>query len=71
MFFLFLAQLFDVELLDVGDLCRLLRISRKGLYNRRHREGALPPAIKVGSSLRWRPGDVEAWLQNNREEVGR
>ncbi len=59
------------ELLDVEDLCRLLRLTRKGLYNRRYREGALPPAIKIGPSLRWRPSDVEAWIEQNREGVGR
>ena len=71
MLFQFLIQLFDVELLDVGDLCRLLGLTRKALYNRRHRDGALPPAIKLGTSLRWRPADVERWLEESREEVRR
>ena len=72
LFLLFLFQLFSTELLDVKDLCRLLGLTEKGLYNRRYRDGALPPAIRLGSkSLRWRPEDVEAWLEENREEVGR
>ncbi len=71
MLFLLLIRLLDVELLDVGDLCRLLGLTKKALYNRRYREGALPPAIRVGASLRWRPADVEVWLQENREGVGR
>ena len=72
MLFLFLLQLFTAELLDTKDLCRLLGLTEKGLYNRRYREGALPPAIRLGSSLRWRQEDVDAWLNEQQEsEVGR
>ena len=63
-----LIQCLTVELLDITDLSRLLGLTEKAIYNRRHREGALPPAIKLGTTtLRWHPADVEAWLAERRE----
>jgi len=26
-----------------------------------------PPALKIGGVLRWRPADVEAWLEDQRD----
>ena len=72
MLLLFILQFLTVELLDITELSRLLGMTEKAVYNRRHREGALPPAMKLGSSLRWHPDDVDAWLAEQREtEVGR
>jgi predicted DNA-binding transcriptional regulator AlpA len=51
-----------VPLLTVADLARLLGLTPRGIYNRRHRRGALPPATPLGRTLRWRADDVERWL---------
>ncbi len=32
--------------------------------------GNYPPYIKVGRNVRYRPADVEAWLEKNCHEVG-
>lgn len=55
-------------LLTVTDLARLLGITPKALYNRRHRKGALPPVLLLGQrTLRWRADDVERWLVDQSE----
>ena len=58
------------QLLTIGDLARLLGVTTRAAYNLRHR-GLLPPAVKWGNTLRFRPEDVEAWLSSQREEVSR
>jgi len=52
------------KLLTVDDLAALLNIQRRSVYVARYTHGNLPPAIKVGGLLRFRPSDVEAWLAN-------
>lgn len=56
-------------LLDVDDLARMLGLTRRAVYNRRHRRhgGSLPPATLLGRSLRWRLSDVERWLADQTE----
>ena len=48
-------------MLTVEDLVEKLQLSRQTLYRLR-KKGILPPPIKVGSSLRWRVEDIDAWL---------
>jgi len=48
-------------LLTTADLARMLGISPMAVIRRRYR-GTLPPAIKVGGSLRWDAKDIQAWL---------
>jgi excisionase family DNA binding protein len=52
------------KLLTVADLAALLNIQKRSVYVARYTHGNLPPAIKVGGFLRFRPSDVEAWLAN-------
>lgn len=54
----------NAELLSVEDLARFLGKSPQAIYNMRHR-GEGPRAVKVGRSLRFRPADVEVWLEAN------
>ena len=54
------------NLLTVSDLARLLRLDERTV-RRRRREGSIPPAIDIGGSLRWRPSEIEAWLDERRE----
>lgn len=56
----------EQRLLDVDDLARIFGITRRAIYNRRHR-GDLPPAVKVGASLRWDPSTVAAWIDARAE----
>lgn len=50
------------RLLDAGEVAAVLGLTgKRAVYNRRHR-GTLPPAIKVGSSVRWRADTLDAWL---------
>lgn len=46
-------------LLDLKALAKILGISPATLYTLRTREPeSVPPAVKVGGALRWRPADV-------------
>jgi predicted DNA-binding transcriptional regulator AlpA len=53
-------------LLTITDLATVLGTTRKGIYHRRSR-GQLPPAIRIGRRVLWRPGDVEAWIASRLE----
>lgn len=55
------------RLLTIGDLAHLLGVTTRAAYNLRHR-GLLPPAVKWGNSIRFRPEDIEVWLQAHRDE---
>jgi predicted DNA-binding transcriptional regulator AlpA len=55
-----------VESLDW--LSDLIRIPPRSIYNWRLR-GEGPPAYRVGRHLRFRPSEVEAWLDSRRDEV--
>ena len=56
------------ELLTIDDLSKLLKIDRKGAYARLEK-GQLPPALRIGRSLRWRAEAVRIWLENREKEV--
>ena len=55
------------ELLTVEEVAARLRISPGSLYNLRYGSAA-PPAIRIGSRLRWRRADVEAWIDAHFED---
>lgn len=51
------------QLLTVRDLARLLQISPWTVYQRvRNSPSSLPPHVRLGRNLRWRPEDVQTWL---------
>jgi predicted DNA-binding transcriptional regulator AlpA len=55
----------DLELLDVGQVARLMRLSKR-CVRRWLRAGLLPPAVRLGSkqrSIRWRRCDIECFLR--------
>lgn len=60
------AQTAD-RLLGTAETAEILGISKSSLYGLRY-VGDAPPAIKVGSRLRWRRVDVERWMDENLEE---
>ncbi len=51
------------ELLGIPELQGLLKCSRRAVIRWRD-NGTLPPALKLGRLVRWRRGDVEAWIEN-------
>jgi len=55
------------RLLTTAETAELLGISKSSLYGLRY-VGEAPPAVKVGSRLRWRRADVEAWMEQHLEE---
>ncbi|MCC7419988.1 MAG: helix-turn-helix domain-containing protein [Planctomycetaceae bacterium] len=50
------------RLLTIKDLCMLVGISRRTIYRIRA-SGQLPAPIQIGGRVRWRPEDIERWLQ--------
>jgi len=58
------------HLLDISQVSEAAGLPKATLYQQRHRRvgiGAL--AIRVGRHLRWRPGDIEAWLDAQSEKA--
>lgn len=62
-----------IETYNVDDMCRILCISRRTLYNSRlaHPERLPPPmAIPGARRLLWRRSDVESWLTQHLDQRG-
>ena len=54
-------------LLTPQILAATLGLAEQTIYNRHSTGGNLPPAIKLGRLLRFRPADVEAWLERQKQ----
>ncbi|MHB1766184.1 MAG: helix-turn-helix transcriptional regulator [Gammaproteobacteria bacterium] len=55
---------------DLPTLARFLGLSPGGLRNMLGRNpGALPPLVRIGRRVRWRPETVSLWLES-RETAG-
>ena len=53
----------DEKLLTLAEVAEYLQLSPKLSMRRRHRgDGIGALALKVGRHLRWRPSDLESWL---------
>ncbi|MBF3420851.1 helix-turn-helix transcriptional regulator [Burkholderia pseudomallei] len=50
------------HLLTPKALAAALGLAEQTIYNRHSSGGDLPPCIRLGRMLRFRPVDVEAWL---------
>lgn len=57
------GDFFMNELLSISEMEGLLKCSRRAVVRWRD-NGTLPPALKLGRLVRWRRGDVEAWIEN-------
>jgi excisionase family DNA binding protein len=56
-------------LLTIEDVAAWLNVPKQRLYAWRHSGGKGPPAIVLeGRLLRWRPEDVERWLDSGRDD---
>ena len=56
-------------LMTIKDLSTRLGVSTSTLYRWRSEGTPMPPAIKLGGAVRWRPEDVEAWLADQPTEA--
>lgn len=54
------------QLLTVEQLAAYLAVPKATVYSWRSR-GQGPPAIKVGTLVRYRLGDVDAWIEDHLE----
>ena len=57
----------DGSLLTIDEAAKLLRVKRSTLYSWVHRRQI--PFQKVGSLVRFRKDDLEAWLESQRRIV--
>lgn len=58
----------DMEQLYTPEiLAHRLALARQTIYNRVNTGGDLPPYFRLGRTLRWRPEDVEAWIDMQRQ----
>lgn len=59
------GQLDDDVLLTVEEVAALIPCSPAGMYKRIERDpGTMPPAIRIGRQIRFRVGDVRAWIRS-------
>ncbi|AJX17086.1 helix-turn-helix transcriptional regulator [Burkholderia ubonensis] len=55
------------QLFSPKTLAAYLGLAEQTIYNRHSTGGDLPKATKLGQLLRFRPADVEAWLDAKRQ----
>ncbi|MDO8653849.1 MAG: helix-turn-helix domain-containing protein [Undibacterium sp.] len=56
-------------LLSPKTLAAALGIAEQTIYNRHSTGGDLPPVVKLGRLLRFRPVDVNHWLSQKQPET--
>ena len=56
-----------MTLLTQAEVCERLKITRQTLWRLRT-EGQFAEPIRLGGSVRWKPEDIEAFLQGQRHE---
>ncbi|WP_091641322.1 helix-turn-helix domain-containing protein [Aquisalimonas asiatica] len=60
----------EQSLLTTQELAAYLGLNPGAIRTRLCRGQDLPPYIKLGREYRWRPADVDAWLENRLEYPG-
>lgn len=55
------------ELLSIRELAAYLGVAEKTIYQWRYR-GEGPMGFRVGGQIRYRPEDVETWLQRQADQ---
>lgn len=58
------------ELLTLDELAALLKLKPRTV-RRHHDAGTIPPAIRIGSTLRWNRAAIEAWIAQGGKPVRR
>lgn len=56
------------QLLTPRELASLLSLKEQTIYNRHSTGASLPPAVKIGSRLRFRKSDVDQWIADQTEQ---
>lgn len=54
-------------LLTVKDLSAQTGMSMSTIYRKRSIGESLPRVVKIGSALRWRQADIDAWIEEQLE----
>ena len=58
------------QLLKISDVSKVAGLPESTIYQQRHRRVGLGAvAIRVGRHLRWRPEDIEAWLDEQSDKA--
>lgn len=52
------------EILTLQELAELLKLSERTIYN--YAQRGIIPGIKIGAAWRFRKGDVDQWLEEQR-----
>ena len=55
--------------MTVKELAIRLQVGISTIYRWRSEGAPMPPAIKLGGAVRWRPEDVDAWLADQPTEA--
>ncbi len=58
----------DYQLLTLAEVCKLLAVSRPTVYDRL-RAGTFPKPFYIGKAPRWRLGEINAWVDQLREDT--
>lgn len=56
------------RLLTTQDLAAVTGLALQTIYNRHSNGGSLPDCLNLGGRLRFRPRDVDAWLDSQYEK---
>lgn len=59
------------RLLSPKELANILGLAEQTIYNRHSTGGELPPSIKLGRLLRFRPSEVDVWLTSQKRPATR
>ena len=51
----------QIRLIDVDELALITGLSKPTLW-RHHSAGLIPPAVRIGRSVRWRLVTIEQWI---------
>ncbi|MBL3688947.1 helix-turn-helix domain-containing protein [Leucobacter chromiireducens] len=55
--------------MNAAGLAEQFGTSASSIYRKRSLGEPLPPAIKIGrGTVRWRQADIDAWLEQQRED---
>ncbi|MCR9096296.1 MAG: helix-turn-helix domain-containing protein [bacterium] len=57
-----------LEMLTTGEVATLLKVHQVSLKQWRGRRGTGPPYVRIGRSIRYRRRDVEAWMEEIKDE---
>jgi predicted DNA-binding transcriptional regulator AlpA len=58
-------QIASHALMTVGDVASLLQVSGAWVRDHATRKQPRLPVVKVGKLLRFRPGEIEKWIQEH------